>query len=48
MFPHCMLMGLFFNQSEKSHDQKHLFSKGCACLNDKLKTASPIHMKFSK
>ena len=28
MFPHSMLTGLFFNQSEKSHDQKHVFQKG--------------------
>ena len=27
-FPHGMLMGLFFNQSEKSHDQKHVFQTG--------------------
>ena len=25
MFSHCMLIGLFFNQSEKPHDQKHVF-----------------------
>ena len=44
IFPHCM----FLNQSEKSHDQKHVFPKGCACLDDNLKSASPIHMKFCK
>ena len=38
---------MFFNQSEKSHDQKHVFQKG-ACLDDNLKSASPIHMKFCK
>ena len=27
---------------------KTCFSKGCACLDDNLKSTSPIHMKFSK
>ena len=25
---------------------KNMFSKGCACLDDNLESASPIHMKF--
>ena len=27
---------------------KTCFSKGCACPDDNFKSASPIHMKFSK
>ena len=43
MFPHCMLMGLFFNHSEKSHDQKTCFSKECACLDvDRVSVPWPI------
>ena len=27
---------------------KNMFLKGCACPDDNLKSASPIHMKFGK
>ena len=27
---------------------KNIFKRGCACHDDNLKSASPIHMKFGK
>ena len=27
---------------------KNMFLKGCACLDDNLKSVLPIHMKFGK
>ena len=34
--------------NQRSHMTKTCFSKGCACPDDNLKSALPIHMKFRK
>ena len=34
--------------NQRSHMTKNMFSKGCGCLDDNLKSTTPIHMKFGK
>ena len=40
--------GVMTFQPIREVTEKKCFSKGCACLDDNLKSASPIHMKPGK